>query len=251
MTRRNFYFAITCLSLCIVTNAHAGLQEPVYVIDAPTAGILGHGEYLVQTRIGPESSFLSSLRLGIRDVANVGISFGMQRVFERADITVNDQVGFQLQLRLIPETTVPAVAVGFNNQGVGRYDETLDRYERKSKGFYLVVSKNWQLLVGQMSLHGGLNYSMEREDQESVNAFAAAEFEVTPGLSLVGDVDGALDDKLDSLNYGGGGIYVDMGIRVHYGENLSMMLLFRDLSGNYKLSNRVGREFEIAFVDLF
>lgn len=231
--------------------AAAGLDEPIYVIDSPTAGVLANGEYHLQGRIGPESSILLGLRVGFFDVFHVGVSFGMQRVFERAEPSVNDQVGFHFRVRLIPETTSPALAVGFDSQGVGMYDESLDRYERKSKGFYAVLSKNWLVPVGQFSLHGGANYSLETKDDGGPSIFGAGDWEVLHGFSLLLDADAALNDNVKDGRYGGGGIYLDGAVRVRYGDTISMMLIFRDLTGNYEPDATVAREFEVAFVNHF
>lgn len=231
--------------------AFAGIEEPIYVIDSPTAGLLHNGEYLVQSRLGPESSVLVGMRVGFKDVVHLGASFGMQRVFERQDPSVNDHVGFQIRLRLIEETATPALAVGFNSQGVGRFDEARDRYERKSPGFYGVLSKNYLLIVGQLSLHGGVNYSVEGSDDDSANVFAAADWEMMNGLSLLLDGNAALDDNRKDGVYGDGGVYLDGAVRLRYGENVSMMLVFRDLTGNITGHDRVGREFELSFVQSF
>lgn len=233
------------------SGAAANLAEPIYVIDSPTAGLLGDGEYMIQGRIGPGSSIYLGLRVGFMNRFHIGASFGMQHVFEREEITVNDRVGFQVRLRLLEELAAPALAVGFNSQGVGWYDEALERYERKSKGFYAVVSKNSALVLGQLSVHLGVNYSTETKDEEGVNAFAAVDWEVFEGFALVLDGDAARDDKAEDGRYGGGGVYLDAAARITYGENLSMMLIFRDLTGNLETSDRVAREFEISFVRMF
>lgn len=230
----------------------AGLEQPIYAIDSPTAGVLGHGEYHIQGRLGPESSILLGVRLGFFGRTQIGVSFGMQGVLEREEVTVNDQVGFQARLRVLEEYGTPALAVGFNSQGVGKFDEGLDRYERKSQGFYAVLSKNWLLLVGELSLHGGIDYTLETDDDDDeLSGFAAAEWLMFGGLSLILDADAALNDNREDSSYGSGGIYLDGALRVNYGENLSMMLIFRDLTGNYEPDEQVAREFEIAIVNGF
>lgn len=247
---------LTALLAAVIFTAGAagtagGQTEPIYVIDSPTAGILGDGEYLIQGRLGPESSIQLGLRIGFMNRLHMGASFGMQRVFERDEISVNDHVGFQIRIRLLEEFVAPALALGFNSQGVGRYDEGLNRYERKSRGFYAVISKNMMLVLGQLSLHGGVNYSTERDDEESANLFAAADWEVFNGFSLLLDGDAARNDREEDGRYGGGGVYLDAAVRISYGENLSMMLIFRDLTGNFEPNDQVGREFEINFVRMF
>ncbi len=244
---------ITCVGGVVMGgDVLAGLQEPIYMVDSPTAGLLGHGEYYIQGRIGPESSILLGLRVGIRNRVHLGVSFGMQEVFSYESIKVNDQVGFQFRLRLIQEENHPALALGFNSQGTGPYYGDEERYERKSKGFYAVLSRNWKIPVGYLSVHGGLNYTLEtRDDDKGPNVFAAIDWNLIHGLELILDFDGALDDNTDIDSFGGGGIFLDGAIRVTYGENLAMMLIFRDLTRNFRPQRRVGREFEIAFVDFF
>jgi hypothetical protein len=231
--------------------APAQLSERLYGIDHPTSGLLQNGEYHLQGRIGPESSILLGLRIGFRDIFHVGLSFGMQRVFERGDVDLNDHVGFRLRLRLLQEEETPALAVGFDSQGQGFYHEDFERYDRKSPGFYAVMSKNYLVALGFFAIHGGINYSMERRDDDDLNFFASADWEPVEGFAILLDADAALNDNNDNDGFGGGGVYLDAGLRLDYGDNLSMMLIFRDLSGNYHSSNQVGREFEIVFVDTF
>jgi hypothetical protein len=253
MTVRTLAVFILAAGVLVAPHtAAAGVEQPLYAIDSPTAGILGHGEYHVRGRIGPESSILLGARLGFFGRVQVGASFGMQRVLERADVSVNDRVGFQVRVRILNEYTTPALAVGFDSQGLGEYDEGADRYERKSPGFYGVLSKNWSIPVGDISLHGGLSYSLEdRDGDDELNAFAAAEWILFGAVGLVVDGNGAFNDNREDGRFGGGRLYLDGAVRVNYGENLSMMLVFRDLAGNYEPDQHVAREFELALINSF
>jgi len=242
---------ISVVLVAIAAGAHAGIDQPIYIIDSPTAGLLQHGEINVQGRLGPGSAFTAAFRLGIKGVVHAGISFGMQNIFERGAITVNDQVGVELRVRIVQEGRGPAFALGFNSQGTGPYDEEIERYERKSKGFYGALSKNWKVILGHLSMHGGANYSTERMDQDTLNIFAALDWEVVHGLSFLADWDAGFNDNIKDGTYGGGDTYLDAAVRVNYGTHLSMMLIFRDLLKNYEPDPRVWREFEIAFFDTF
>ena len=144
------------------------------------------------------------------------------------------------------------MAVGFNSQGAGVYDESSNRYERKSPGFYGVLSKNWRLFVTEMSLHGGVNYTLETDDgDDELNAFGAAEWLLFAGFSLLLDANAALNDNLEDGRFGGDGGYLDRAARLNYGESLSLVLIFRDLSGNFEPDRQVSREFELAVVGSF
>lgn len=242
--------------MAILTGAPpvaAQVAQVVYVVDKPTAGILNDGAYLLRGRLGPESSFLASLRMGFRERFQVGVSFGMQRIFERGSPEFNDQVGFRVRLRVLDELEAPALAVGFDSQGLGTYHEqdTVERYDRKSLGLYVVLSKNYALVAGQLSVHGGGSWSTEREDDDDPNIFAGADWNLFERLSLLLDADLALNDNIDNSSFGQGGVYIDAGIRWSYGASLVMTLIFRDLSGNFGRSRSVGREFELALIDFF
>ncbi len=237
--------------LLIPVCLFAGIPIPVYNIDLPTAGILENGEYHLYGRLGPQSSILTGLRVGFRSVFQVGTSFGMQRLFDRGDVDVNDRIGFQVRVRLLEEYIAPALAVGFDSQGRGFFHEKEERYDRKSRGFYFVLSKNYDLAVGELSIHGGANYSMEDNDDNDPDIFFGSEWRIFQPLAFLLDADAALNDNVDGGAFGKGGIYLDGAIRLDYGEKLSFMFIFRDLGSNFRPAPGVGREFEISFWDSF
>jgi hypothetical protein len=255
---RNRYLMDGIVLLCVVglaclipASGYCDQFVPIYVIDNPTAGLLENGEYIINGRIGPESSIILGVRIGFRGIFHVGTSFGMQNVFDRGDVDVNEKVGFQFRLRILEEYVAPALAIGFNNQGTGFYHEEVERYDRKSLGFYVVLSKNYLLRVGQLSFHGGANYSTEDKDDNDPNIFLSSDWRLADIFSILIDVDTAMNDNASGSPFSKGGIYLDMALRIDYGQHLSLMLAFRDLTGNYRPKQGVGREFEIAFWDTF
>ncbi len=249
--RESMVLGWSVFCLLVADTSFAQYHEPLYTVDHPTAGLLQNGEYHFQGRLGPESSILIGLRIGFRDIFQIGASFGMQRVFERGDVDVNDRLGFRIRVRLLQEEATPALAIGFDSQGQGFYHEGLKRYDRKSPGFYGVLSKNYLLALGCLSMHGGINVSTEREDDNDPNLFLSADWEIVNGFAILLDADAALNDNKKGGRFGQGGIYLDAAMRINYGENLFLMLVFRDLTGNFDDVNSVGREFEIGYVSSF
>ena len=61
----------------------------------------------------------------------------------------------------------PAVSVGFDSQGDGPFvpGKDNDRFRIKSRGGYVMVSRNYSML-GTLGLHGGANYSTECDDRD-------------------------------------------------------------------------------------
>jgi hypothetical protein len=154
---------------------------------------------------------------------------------------MNATPGFSVKLRLLEENTyVPALALGFDSQGHDGYDRSLDRYVIKSPGLYGVFSKNYGVL-GYFSIHGGLDYSLERSDgNRNVNLFGGIEKTIGPFLSLMLEYNlGTNDTGNRSLGEGRG--YLNMGLRCSLGGGLTLGVNFKDLSdngGNVTVANR-------------
>jgi hypothetical protein len=227
--------------------------EEMLIVDSPTAGILPHGAYLFQGSFGPRSSLIFGVKVGFHDRLMVGASFGMQEFIGTGDVELNDKPGFEARIRIIEESVRgPALAVGIDTQGEDAYLEDAERYERKSKGFYAVLSKNYRL-ISDFSVHGGANYSLENEDEQGVNVFGGVSIELIHGFSLLFDYNAALDDEdadvASSRTRGRG--YLDGAVRFDYMENLRLRILFKDLLGNYEPEKGVARSIEILYINYF
>jgi hypothetical protein len=254
-SRRPYVLAVIAAAAVIVaaSGTEAQLLEDLKVVSTPTAGLIGHGAYLFEGRLGPENDLLFGMGVGFHDRLMVGLSFGLQNFIGRGDIEVNNLPGFLVRVRLIEEGLAgPAFALGIDTQGEGRYLDDDSRYERKSLGAYAVVSRNFDARIN-IGLHGGINYSFENEDQGGLDLFAGTSFTVIPGLTLLLDYDASFDDDdpdIESTRTRGRG-YLDCGVRFDYGENLRLRFLFKDLLGNYIPESGVARSVELVYMNWF
>jgi hypothetical protein len=249
---RAVLFAVAPALVVCASVARGALEQSVENVRYPTAGIVAHREYRMVARAMPESSALFGGRVGFKDTAHLGVFYGAFNLVSRGEPEFNDHVGFDARVRLAEETRWPALAVGFDSQGWGAYDGNLRRYERKSPGFYAVVSKNWHSFMGDLSLSAGANYSMEtRDDDTSPDAFALADWFIAQRVSILADFDAARNDNAEDGIYGEGGVYVDLAVRVLLGGQVSLMLVFSDLTGNLTPGDSSGREVQIEFADGF
>lgn len=251
-SRRSLWLFFLAL-LFIAAPVSGRSFEEISLVASPTAGILPHGAYLFRGSLGPDSGLLFGVRVGFRDRLMVGVSYGVQEFIGRGEVQANDIPGFQLRLRVIEEGIQgPAIAVGIDTQGEDGYIEDWERYERKSKGFYVAFSKNYRL-IRDFSIHGGVNWSLEDRDENGFDLFAGLALEVAPGFVILGDYAAGLnDDDRDietTLTRGRG--YLDAGVRFDYRENLRLKVLFRDLTGNYLPKKGVARAVEIFWIDYF
>ncbi|MCK4537515.1 MAG: hypothetical protein KAV42_01830 [Candidatus Krumholzibacteria bacterium] len=257
MLRSHHRYSRVFLALVFVMvaafNVSAQAFEDLNLIDSPTAGIIPHGSYLLEGSIGPNSGLLFGVKVGFHDRLVVGASFGIQEFIGRGDIDVNDKPGFHARFRILDESMAgPALAIGIDTQGEEAYDESDGRYERKSKGIFGAMSKNYYY-YRNISFHGGVNYSLEDEFEDGIDFFVGMSLEVFTGMTLLLDYNAAMNDDngdLPSCRTEGKG-YLDTGVRFDYRDNLRIRILFRDLIENYKRDDGVARSIEIMFIDYF
>jgi len=252
-TRSSRVVLIAAACCAISGAASAQILEDVSVVSSPTASVLPHGGYLFQGSLGSGSSIILALKIGFFDRFLLGASYGFQDFIGRGDMEANDMPGFEARLRVLEESEPgPALAIGVNTQGEGVYLEDAERYERKSKGFYAVLSKNYRL-IEDFSIHAGMNYSFENRDEGGLNIFGGFVLEVIKGFSILVDYNAGLDDNdgkvATHLTRGRG--YVDGGLRFDYRDNLRFKILFKDLLDDYIPDSGVERSIEIFYLNSF
>jgi hypothetical protein len=244
-------FVAVAIAFLLPRQASGQLPQVQYIIDKPTAGMLPDRSYMLGGFAGAQSSFLVGASVGFKEVIQFGASYGAQNVFDHGNPAVNDYPGFQARVRLIGEAIrMPAVAVGFNSQGYGVYHESLERYDRKSTGLYAVASKNFALLLGELSLHGGVSWSTERKDDDDPTLFLATEWVLFKHLSFLLGVDPAFNDNGET-SFGRGGVYVDAGVGWYFAEFANVTLAFRDLADNFAPMPGVSRELQLNLIKSF
>lgn len=250
-------FVVTLLCSCVqhgMAQGAAGTgggQEPRFLVDVPTAGMLDKGSFALDVDFYQEGGVLFGMSVGVFERLSFGISYGGSRLIGSASPVMNDIPGVNLRIRIVEENMVfPAIVLGFDSQGKDGYIKEQDRYRGKSPGFYAVASKNY-LLLGYLSLHGGVNYSLERADGDrDPNVFLGVEKTIGPILSLVLEYNLGLNDNSgDTIGKGRG--YVNAGLKVSLGNGLTLGVNMKDIIKNGRditVANRTVRlEYARAF----
>ncbi|MFA3783025.1 hypothetical protein ABRY23_08185 [Melioribacteraceae bacterium 4301-Me] len=228
------------------TNAK---YEYRYLIDLPTAGILEKGYVGLSMDVMPLGVVVSRIEVGVFDNFSFGISYGGSNIIGTGKLDWYKLPGVNLRVRIVNETeSLPAFTLGFDSQGKGIYDKSLDRYQIKSPGFFVASSKNFQFL-GYLSIHGMINYSLERDDSDK-DLNIAVGFEKTLGgrVSFITEYDFALNDNT-SKSLGSGNGYLNMGLRWSIGDGLTLGFNLRDLLDNKRFSsNKADRGIFVEYV---
>lgn len=240
------------LSSPVAAQSYAGDRaaiEPVYLVDKPTAGLLKRGSYEVSSGFFQQGGVLIGISVGVFDQFSFGISYGGTDIIGPNKIKMNPLPGVNAKLRLVNESTLmPAVALGFDSQGKEPYLEadTLKRYTIKSPGAFLAASKNYSIL-GNLSLHGGLNLSMERDDGDrDMDMYVGMEKSIGPDISIMAEYDFGLNDNNGRVGKGTG--YLNLGFRWSWGKGVTVGFNLKNVTRNQDNVNIGNRTLQVDYI---
>ncbi|MBI4552706.1 MAG: hypothetical protein HY710_10625 [Candidatus Latescibacteria bacterium] len=224
---------------------------PQQLIDLPTAGVLPKGHTSLTLRVFSNGGLLGELSAGVLEHLALGLSFGGENIIGTGKVTWNPRPEVAIKYQLIEEDEhFPAIAIGFDSQGLGRYDDVLDRYQIKSRGFYGVASRNFAFL-GTLGLHAGANYSLENTDASGrFDLFVGADKSINPNLTVLGEYDFAMNDnRARAAGYGRKRGYFNAGVRLMVGGRLGIEFDLRNLFDNRVGTSAPSRELKILYVE--
>lgn len=246
---------IFILALILPSGLSAQPVPPRKLVDCPTAGLLPRGSFDVDMRLFPEGGVLGTISVGLTDRLLLGVSYGGEKIISEESVHWFPQVGVSIKYRLIEESyAMPALALGFDSQGYGAYveNDSISRFEVKSKGFYWVASKNYKVLGTPMGFHAGVNYSLEDEDgDDDPNLFVGVDKGLNEEVTLMGEYDFAFNDNKKLANFGKGNGYLDLGVRLSFGNQLSLEIDLMNLAENRKEVDYMARQVRIVYLEYF
>jgi hypothetical protein len=224
------------------------------LIDMPTAQTLPRGAYEFGLHLMSGGCAVAGGRVGMIDAFTFGFHYGGSEILASGDPDWNPRVEFYAKLRLLRETTVPGIAIGYDSQGLGRYDEDLDRYEIKSRGFYAAMDKTWPV-GGFLSLHGGMSYSLEDEDEDNSPTFwVGMQKSIGNPVTLLIEYDLALNDDNDDGQYGRGKGYLNSALAWAITDAFSLEFALRNMTENTYDDGLLGdwnREVRLRYAEFF
>ena len=234
-------------------------SKPIQLIDIPTASILRGGDMEGSIRLYEEGGALTKLSVGISKYFMLSVSYGGNHIIGGSSIEWNDMPGVRVAYRIIEENLkLPAVVLGFDSQGYGRWwpamenvtsalsdslsngiTKLYDRYSSKSRGFYIVVSKAIDPSLVRVGLHGGISYSLEKDQfngDDDPTVFMAMDAQLSKDLAAIAEYDFATND--DKLADGKG--YFNVGFRWAFSNSMFLEFDFKNiLAGDNDFSQTV------------
>ena len=266
------YYLNIFIFLTLIFSQVEQPYPPLDLVTIPTSGTLPKGSFTLESLLIKDGGIVSKLSVGITDNFYIGLSYGIQDFISEEKLDFNKPMPeIQIKYRIYEESeTVPAVVLGLDTQGKGRflnrYEDgdnvvaNFQRYEQKAWGWYIVASKNWTLL-GNLGLHVGLNKNtwetdpVENEDpsvifkDKDLNLFFGIDKEINRSFSVLLEYDTALNDNDPEIGYnlfGRGKGYLNAGVRWIVGKNIMLEIDFNDISKNYIHNEMMDNEKEYS-----
>ncbi len=236
-------------------NERLQSMKPINLIDCPTANLLMVRRFQLKMRVYEKGGMLAGLVVRLTPGLMFGVSYGGQNIIGHGKVNWNEAPGVNVRYQMrMEDLRFPGISLGFDSQGYGTYYPDLKRYQIKSKGLYVVASKNYSLLK-DLGLHGGINYSTEnKESEKDINFFIGAHLMVDRQMSLFWEYDFAINDNADS-SMGTGKGYMNVAVRWAFSSKLLLEFSIKNLLKNNKkipgvaeLPNE-GRELKIIYVE--
>ena len=270
--------SILIISLSLLLSQSEQPYPPITLVSIPTAGTMPKGYFSFENIFLNQGSIVPKFTIGITDNFMLGMSFGISNFIGNGDMQkFRSYPEVQIKYRLFDETDkIPAIVLGIDTQGRGEFTENvcriddeedpenctetiLNRYDQKSYGFYVALSRNFSAL-GNLGFHFGLNKNLSENDDndDDINIFFGFDKEINRSFSLYGEYNFARDDDYytgdesieDILDRKGKG-YLNAGLRWSASNNLMIEMNLNDISKNNKVYNSVNRELKIIYFESF
>jgi len=227
-----YFFPGTAWNQVLKSETFSVKTRPINMIDSPTANFLSRKYFQLKLRVYHEGGMLGGLTVGLTNRLMFGVTYGGQNIIGQGRVLWNASPGVNLRYRLrFEDFRFPAVSLGFNSQGYGEYFPSMKRYQIKSKGFYIVFSKNYFVLQ-DFGVHAGLNYSDENKGAEKdINFFCGAHLMLDPELSILWEYDFAINDN-DDKSLGSGKGYMNAAVRWYFSPQLVFEFSVKNLLKN-------------------
>ena len=239
----------TILIVIILLIFLSASANNLHTVTSPTAGILSRGEARVHQLIFKNNGMMIGTNVGLFENFHFGVSYGAEELVGDNEPIWYKQPGFNLRMRIINETLQStALAFGIDTQGFGKYHTDMKRYDIKSKGAYLVASKNFGFL-GMIGFDIGANYTFEKEDDKTaLDVFTGAYKSFGQSLMLFADFSLGLNDNcpnspLTGRNRG----FLNAAAHFRVTDQLTIKLLMSDLLKNKETTELFDRSILVDY----
>ncbi len=195
----------------VIFNSSAHSSQTVEVIDTPTAHAIDFETYDLSFRLYDQGSILTRLFYGmIIKNLTLGLSFDAEGVVGTGDVDIRRPYLYVKIPVYGGSRKWPAISVGFDEQGTGKYNEEEEAYQYPPTGFFLVMTQKYLAPGLDVSAGVSADYSSDGDKSEEVTGFVNSTFMLGPDFMLMAEGKAI-----------GGDAYVNAGFRYNLEDFLS------------------------------
>lgn len=175
--------------------------ESRYIVDMPTAGMIPESSFSIYGLAFSHGGILGEMFVSPLKDFLIGVSFGGTGIIGESDMKFQKLPAVHIRYRIIEEKiSFPAILIGISTQGRGLYSSSAENFEVYSPGVFLAMSKNFNWFLGDIALHGGINYSFEAKPEiRTPNFYAGFEQSLGPSLSVNAEFNAAINEHKENL----------------------------------------------------
>ena len=209
----------------MLLTGNTGAGQLLRLVREPTAGIVSPGTYYFSMNTFPDDGLRFSLMTGLIPRLSVGLGYGGWNVTGLDKPDWFDHVYLKARLRVLDETLgFPGAVVGFDNEPEPlRYGAD---YSRSSRDLYLVLSKNFRSIGGDLAVHLGL--SADVRHLEHAGIWTGLDKSIPGGFGLALEYDLATDEA-DSVRFDNKGGFVNCEVYWESFGQVRISLQFMDV----------------------
>lgn len=228
----------------ILLSAGVNSGEVMRLVREPTSGIVAPGTYYFSMNTFPSDGLRFSLMAGIFHRFAAGLGYGGWNVIGLDETTWFDHLYLKARFRFIDETeTFPGTVIGFDNeQEAIRSGAT---YSRSSRDMFLVMSKNFKSIGGDMAFHFGLSADVEK--LVHLGAWIGLNKSLPGGFGFALEYDAATD-QADSVRIDNNGGFLSGEI---YWESFGQVRVSLQFSDIMETGGESYRALGVDFLGLF
>lgn len=243
----SFFFS-SAYTYSLGTSGSSAFYETLRIVDMPTAGIIPKNSFAVRTNFYNQGGLNLAFAFAPFNRFNIEASYGGNGIVGSSEVVWQKLPGLSLKYRILNERlNLPAIVMGFSNQGFGTYFRNDERFSTHSPGFFISVSKSYKTPLGYLGLHAGANYSFDSPpEHRSPNIFIGLEQSIGKYVALNVEHNFNFDDS--DINYIESKGLLNANLRFSLSEGVTFETQFRDILQSQKNNNSVIRFFVIELI---
>lgn len=169
------------------SDSFSKTPKTVEIIDVPTADVVEYKSFKLSFRMHGSGGIIPKMVFGVFNPINIGMSWAIDNLIGTGQNEIDTQppaIFFKARI-YAGGMIIPAVAIGFDGQGYGEYNDDTDKYQYREKGIFLTLTREF-FIPGLETSFGCNIYDF---DDEGLFGFAGFSYGIEDKIIFLGEYD--------------------------------------------------------------